>query len=286
MKKIFLLILCLFAIDSFASGINAGATTATCDNSTLETYGGTANMEIDWVPNTISLTWRNGDQQVAGPTTCNYDGALNIPTTQPTRTGYTFAGWKLSVPNGYTELEYLESDGGQWINTRIQKYRNGNIYRLASKVSWANVSDRQIHGCQDFFYYGVVNGYLQMTQALSEHTDISMVANTVYDIDATFDTINSRVDFTINGQHYNFANSYGDDVDGKEFAVFSLNDNILSFGPSRVYYYTLYKNGNMMFNGIPARRNSDNVVGMYDTVTQTFFTNAGTGSFTAGPVVQ
>jgi hypothetical protein len=36
---------------------------------------------------------------------------------------------------------------------------------------------------------------------------------------------------------------------------------------------------------IPAK-NSDNVVGMYDTVSKTFFTNAGSGTFTAGPVVQ
>ena len=36
---------------------------------------------------------------------------------------------------------------------------------------------------------------------------------------------------------------------------------------------------------IPARRNSDNAIGMYDTVSGTFKENAGTGTFTAGPDV-
>ena len=54
---------------------------------------------------------------------------------------------------------------------------------------------------------------------------------------------------------------------------------------AKLYNVKFYKNGDMVFNGIPAKRNSDNVVGMYDTVTDTFFTNAGTGTFTAGPEI-
>ena len=36
---------------------------------------------------------------------------------------------------------------------------------------------------------------------------------------------------------------------------------------------------------VPAKRNSDNAIGMYDKVSGTFFTNAGTGTFVAGPTV-
>ena len=41
--------------------------------------------------------------------------------------------------------------------------------------------------------------------------------------------------------------------------------------------------GDLVFNGIPARRDSDGVLGIYDTVSNNFFTNAGTGTFIAGP---
>ena len=36
---------------------------------------------------------------------------------------------------------------------------------------------------------------------------------------------------------------------------------------------------------VPALRNSDNKPGMYDTVTGTFYTNAGSGEFSVGPAV-
>jgi hypothetical protein len=42
-------------------------------------------------------------------------------------------------------------------------------------------------------------------------------------------------------------------------------------------------NDNLIFSGIPARRNSDDEIGMYDLVSNTFFTNSGSGSFIAGP---
>ena len=50
-----------------------------------------------------------------------------------------------------------------------------------------------------------------------------------------------------------------------------------------LYSLQLYDNNVLVFNGVPARRNSDGVLGMYDTVSETFFTNQGAGTFIAGP---
>ena len=36
---------------------------------------------------------------------------------------------------------------------------------------------------------------------------------------------------------------------------------------------------------MPAKRKSDNVLGMYDIINGTFYTNAGSGTFTGGPAV-
>ena len=44
----------------------------------------------------------------------------------------------------------------------------------------------------------------------------------------------------------------------------------------------MYDNNTLVRDMIPVRRNSDNAVGMYDRVSDTFFANAGTGTFTAG----
>ena len=96
MKKSFVLFLSIFTLPTFASGINSTASSAPCTNNTLETYSGNSNLSADWQPNEIQLRWYNGNtlmnvQNTAN--TCVYDSTLTIPSTAPTRTGYTFAGW-------------------------------------------------------------------------------------------------------------------------------------------------------------------------------------------------
>ena len=44
----------------------------------------------------------------------------------------------------------------------------------------------------------------------------------------------------------------------------------------------IYGNGSLSLDLIPAKRKSDSVVGMYDVVSNTFYTNNGTGTFGAG----
>lgn len=50
----------------------------------------------------------------------------------------------------------------------------------------------------------------------------------------------------------------------------------------RVYYTRLFLNSSLLVNFIPCYRKSDNEIGMYDTVSKTFFTNQGTGTFLKG----
>ena len=45
-------------------------------------------------------------------------------------------------------------------------------------------------------------------------------------------------------------------------------------------------NGDIQKKYVPCKQNSDNTLGMCEIIGGNFFTNAGTGSFTAGPVVQ
>lgn len=55
-----------------------------------------------------------------------------------------------------------------------------------------------------------------------------------------------------------------------------------NFNPSTFYSFKIEKAGELVVNMVPAKRLSDNVVGFYDTVRDRFFTNAGTGTITAG----
>ncbi len=52
--------------------------------------------------------------------------------------------------------------------------------------------------------------------------------------------------------------------------------------PGRIYSMTLYDGGNLALDLIPVRRNFDNALGFYNRVNGEFYTNSGTGTFTAG----
>ena len=64
-----------------------------CDNDVLSTYSGSANLTANWTGNNISVTWYNGDTEYDS-NQCTYGGELDVPTA-PTKTGYTFKGWRV-----------------------------------------------------------------------------------------------------------------------------------------------------------------------------------------------
>ena len=283
MKKLFLLLLMIFTTESFATGIGNVAT-APCDNATLSKYTGTADIEINWEPNTIGLKWFNGDQQIAGPTSCVYDSTLTVPA-QPTKPGYTFNGWKVmsAVPEGYTELKYLESTTwNAYIDTGIVPALNYSIEVKAKKQQF-----RSLFGSSSLYNLtgssGNTTQYFYLGSSTKQQLPVDLIDNSVSHIwgfNAQSGKIycdNLVVEVTVGNtaptEHlYLFARSKENDMD---------------WGNHQIYYVKLWDGSNqLIFHGIPARRNSDNVLGMWDTISQTFFTNSGTGTFTAGPVAQ
>ena len=73
---------------------------ATCNTTNLgkSANGDTAQTEAIWSANTININWYNGNTKVSS-NTCLYDGKITLPT-QPTKAGYTFAGWRLRSASG------------------------------------------------------------------------------------------------------------------------------------------------------------------------------------------
>ena len=55
--------------------------------------------------------------------------------------------------------------------------------------------------------------------------------------------------------------------------------------PNQTYYFKFWRGGKLIGDFIPCYRKSDSEPGMYDFVTNTFFTNAGTGTIGVGPDV-
>ncbi len=89
-----------------------------CINSEVGTYSGTSNIQATWEPNTIALHWYNGDTEITSgvQTSCVYDGALTPPTTIPTKTGYTFKGWRVKQAAGCSFASQVCSLTGSAVN--------------------------------------------------------------------------------------------------------------------------------------------------------------------------
>ena len=51
----------------------------------------------------------------------------------------------------------------------------------------------------------------------------------------------------------------------------------------KLYYCKIWDNGSLVRNFIPCK-NTSGTLGLYDAVNNVFYTNAGTGTFTAGPI--
>ena len=214
---------------------------------------------------------------------------INITKAKANSLNYLKAFGKceqIGLPVGYQQVEYIESTGTQYIDTGIKT--NTTTSRYETKInpslvsgtigifgtrnsSSANQSSMNVFIINGTFRLDWLNGAIG-----SSVRDIS--SNTEYTISIT------RGLATIN--NVNYVSEENTSIDGPyTFYVGSFNNagSVYSNGFSgKIYYSKLYNNNILVFDGVPCYRKSDNEIGMYDLVSNTFFTNAGTGTFTAG----
>ena len=279
MKKLFILFLLFFTIDSFATGIG-NVSSAPCDNATLNKYTGTANVEINWEPNTINLNWYDGDTKLTvanNAQSCVYDGNIAVPP-QPTKPGYTFNGWKvIKVPGGYTELEYLHFDNSTanstYLNTGITLTNNHKIKVRVNGENFLGVMGIHCGSTTSFQFYDTYYrfGSNNLKNYLYEYWNriitLTYSQNGLYVNDTLIDIPNT-VTFTA----------------CRTCLIGSIGSSDSNF-VGKIYEAWIELNGNTIGHYVPARRNSDNVLGMYDSISGQFLTNQGSGNLTAGPEI-
>ena len=147
----------LISAPLFATDIPSSASTADCKYTPLQVYSGTSNLEAGWQANTIQLHWYNGDDEIqnvpVASQSCVYDGTLTPPSTIPTRTGYTFKGWRVRQAAGCSFASQVCSLTGSAVNGLTyddndstaygynsndgQNSENASIYGLTSTGTWA-----------------------------------------------------------------------------------------------------------------------------------------------------
>lgn len=203
--------------------------------------------------------------------------------------------WGASVlPSGYTQLEYLESSGTQYIDTGIKMTTADDVNMLVQFTS--ETPTQNFYGSRNAtsagtgswnLFYNVMSGSPSGESRIrldwnGVSTDFSSTIplNTDATIRLYSSSVHGRV--VVNGTSYL---GY--------IVKTNANYNTVLFGCNnageitrtslRIKEYSVKRGGTLIQNLIPAKRNSDNELGMYDAASGTFFVNAGTGIFIAGP---
>lgn len=164
------------------------------------------------------------------------------------------------LPREYQEVEWVGSDGYSWIISRYSENSRDKIYIKVSLDSGSTTSE------QGFF--GV--------NARAELLFSDMKFNTWRYIDSPQEKMPIEYDTPYEIQAY-----YEISLGGTELLFRYRTDAYPFWG--KIYYCRITDvNDNPIRDFVPCYRKSDGEIGMYDLVTNTFFTNQGTGNFTKG----
>jgi len=194
------------------------------------------------------------------------------------------------MPAGYTRLEYLASTGPQYINTGVQ---TSSTQRIEYDVRLDHVmsnGETQILGAggdtvgtlYSFRFEPGANIKIYYKPGGNIDTNIPQDTNRhrlILDLKNKF--------ASVDGTTFNFSSLPSGQTYSQYLFAYSRKGTVdTQYGfKGKMYGAKIYDNGVLVRNFIPARRDSDNVVGMYDTISGQFFTNSGTGEFIAGPVI-
>ena len=193
-------------------------------------------------------------------------------------TGSFIAGPSLD----YTELQWIEGTGTQFINTEIQRLLE-NDYKIESGITYSDISTRQLNGVGGYTYFGVVNGYYQVSRQGTDHQNIPAISNTMSTFELDFDCPNNKMRYSINGGTQTEENvSYINNPENGDFYLFGIGPTSY-LSNQKLHYFKLYRNNVLVRDFIPVKTDTDEVC-LFDKVTHRYFHNIGTGNFIAGPI--
>ena len=179
------------------------------------------------------------------------------------------------IPEDYIQVEYLESTGTQYINLgqlAIWDYIDITIDFSITHI----VNDTWISGNGNS-YYGYCKGLGMLDNALRKPD-----TNTTYDPDILQENLRVIGFYHTDESYQNVyvfarSDSYGRAVGNSQCRIYSIS--------------TVETSSQVGGNGkkckfFPCIRRADNVPGLYDTVSNSFFTNSGTDAFLYGPAMR
>lgn len=185
-----------------------------------------------------------------------------------------------SLPSGYTQLEYIESSGTQYINSNFYANQNSRVYMDFEYLSGDVVFGAyNTSGTAGFGLQAASNQWYTYYGSSSSYSGVAVTTKTRYQAD-----LNKNV-FYLNGEIARIAtpNTF---TGQNPLLIFCLqNAGFPAFYASiKLFSCKIYDNGVLARDYVPCR-NPQFVAGLFDILNGQFYANAGTGSFTEGPEI-
>lgn len=201
----------------------------------------------------------------------------------------------LVIPNEYTKVNFIASTGTQHIDTEVIPNSNTLIYDWESRDD-DNSGNTSLFGSEyavggvysNRDFGGVVHGNNTTRRIYVGKTTGLTVGY------ASTDGLFHKWSLNIMSDHSIYLVK-----DGTKLTTYSWTGNVNIYNSIALFcnhttnsfsqkasvaykYFRIKDEGGLLFWGIPVKRKTDNVLGMYDLVKKKFFTNSGTGNFVEG----
>jgi hypothetical protein len=187
----------------------------------------------------------------------------------------------------YTALSYIEATGTQYIDTGVSggtnaayeiKFDNLGVVRTAYEMYFCGEKNTDIFR----LYYGSNGGTNGIT---ANAVGVGAVPPKIKDNVAGASVYVCGTDgtMTVDGvEMLSNTTSAGKGWGEKSWWVCNAPDEPNLGSSMRLYYLKMWTDGELVRDFVPAKRNSDGAIGLYDFATNSFFENAGTGEFVSG----
>ena len=198
------------------------------------------------------------------------------------------------LPTGYTELRYVNTNNGAYVDTGISGDDSALVFKMIATV--------KTHTEYGGFFGNYVNSNHNVWRVIQQSGNTGVYLNTN---SRTNRAVGSLETTNLVGTRLNIQLSYSEfivngvtmtdvawdymHVNGTQNTTnIAVGGNAVPpTGPSDIDIerFSIEKNGNTLIQLIPAMRDSDDAVGLFDLVSDTFIPSASNTPFLAGPTV-
>lgn len=190
-----------------------------------------------------------------------------------------------TLPPEYQLVSYIESTGTQYIDTGYYpnqdtvltgKYYVQNITGVVAFARWS--------GAPEYDTFGLYNGGTGLTTVYyGRYSDNKYIGNIGGMVNTIVDVNIGLTSITLNNNQYNITRAQFQSPYSLYLFAGNNMGTLANQSHCKIYRMTIRENSTVKLDFVPCYRKSDEKPGLYDMMSNTFYTNDGTGEFVIGP---